>query len=158
MDNDRVLRIPRKPEERANGFAAWLEATTARLVAPALRSLQTDFTRKVEAELRDGPALDRFGPRRVAGLLWTEMESRLRQTANDYLLRRALSGIVLDFTARRLGDNWLVGIPERRGDGWAVPLYDRANLLQPVAEVETDADGNILSDDATLRTRLKVEW
>lgn len=153
---DNLICVPRKPEERAEKFATWREMILARTITPLLRRLRMAFGRTIEAELPKD--LQRFGPARVAALLWTETESHLRHVATEYLLRYALSGIVLNFSSRRLGDNWLVGIPERRAEGWLVPLYASTTPSEPVAFIETDGDGNILSDDVELRRILKVEW
>ena len=158
--NNTSLRVPRQPAERQDGFRAWLDVFAAQGFEHWLnsykRTLAQDIQREVLAafpEVFGGLRNRELVRETVETLIWPEIEPLLRGRAEELLLAYAVRGIVLAWASRRLGDNLLVGLPERRGTGWQVPLHWHATKAY-VASVELDADGEVLSDAEALRAVL----
>ena len=86
----------------------------------------------------------------VETLIWPELEPLLRDRAEELLLIYAVRGLTLAWVSRTLGDNLLVGVPERRSAGWSVPLHLRSTKAY-VASVELNPDGEVLSNAEELR-------
>lgn len=158
--NNTSLRVPRQRAERQDGFRPWLDAFSAQGFEHWLNSYKRRIAQDIQSEVLSAfPEV--FGGLRnrelvretVETLIWPEMEPLLRSRAEELLLAYAVRGIALAWASRKLGDNLLVGLPERRGTGWQVPLYLHATKAY-VASVELDADGEILSDAEALRTVL----
>ena len=156
--NNTSLRVPRQPAERQDGFRAWLDVFAAQGFEHWLKSykrtLALDIQREVLAafpEVFGGLRNREIVRETVETLIWPEMEPLLRNRAEELLLAYAVRGIALAWTSRKLGDNLLIGLPERRGAGWQVPLHLNTTKAY-VASVELDADGEILSDAEALRT------
>ena len=154
------LRVPRQRAERQDGFRAWLDAFAAHGFEHWLNSYKRRIAQDIQREvLAAFPEV--FGGLRnrelvretVETLIWPEIEPLLRSRAEELLLAYAVRGIVLTWASRRLGDNLLVGLPERRGTGWQVPLHWHATKAY-VASVELDAEGEILSNAEALRAVL----
>ena len=158
--NNTSLRVPRQPAERQDGFRAWLDVFAAQGFEHWLnsykRTLAQDIQREVLAafpEVFGGLRNRELVRETVETLIWPEIEPLLRSRAEELLLAYAVRGIALAWASRRLGDNLLVGLPERRGTGWQVPLHWQATKAYAVS-VELDADGEVLSDAEALRAVL----
>jgi hypothetical protein len=158
--NNTSLRVPRQRTERQDGFRPWLDAFSAHGFEHWLNSYKRQIAQDMQREVLSAfPEV--FGGLRnrelvretVETLIWPEIEPLLRDRAEELLLAYAVRGIALAWASRKLGDNLLVGLPERHGTGWQVPLHLHATKAY-VASVELDADGEILSDAGALRAVL----
>lgn len=152
------LRVPRQQAERQDGFRAWLDAFAAQGFEHWLNSYKHQIAQDIQSEvLAAFPEV--FGGLRnrelvretVETLIWPEIEPLLRSRAEELLLIYAVRGVTLAWASRQLGDHLLVGVPERTSAGWQVPLHLRATKAR-VAEIELDANGEIMSDLASLRS------
>lgn len=143
-------RVPRQPEERRDGFRLWLDAFAAHGFEHWLNSYKRQLARKIQTEtLSAFPEFSGLRNREiiretVETLVWPEIEPLLRSRAEELLLTYAVRGLALTWTSRNLGDNLLVGVPERRRTGWQVPLHLRGNQTY-AASLKMNQDGEVLS-------------
>lgn len=158
--NNTSLRVPRQPAERQDGFRAWLDRFAAQGFEHWLnsykRTLALDIQREVLAafpEVFGGLRNRELVRETVETLIWPEMEPLLRSRAEELLLTYAVRGLTLAWASRKLGDNLLVGLPERHSTGWQVPLHWQTTKAY-VASVELDANGDVLSNAEALRAVL----
>lgn len=148
-------RVPRQPEERRNGFRPWLDAFAAHGFEHWLNDYKRELARTIQKETLS--AFPEFGDLRnretirqtVETLVWPELEPLLRNRAEELLLTYAVRGLALTWASRTLGDNLLVGVPERQKTGWRVPLHLRGNQTY-AASLELSQEGEVLSEAEVL--------
>jgi hypothetical protein len=160
--NSTSLRVPRQHAERQNGFRSWLDAFAThgfehwlnsyrhRIAQDIQREMLLEFP-EVFAGLRNRELIRET----VETLLWPEIEPLLRNRAEELLLTYAVRGIALAWTSRNLGDNLLVGIPERNNMGWRVPLHFRGTEVR-VAQVDLDLNGEVLSEIGAMQAAVGI--
>lgn len=151
-------RIPRQREERRDGFRLWLDAFAAHGFDHLLNSYKRQIAQDIQREMLlafpevlSGLQNRELIRETIETLIWPEMEPILRDRAEELLLTYVIRAIALAWASRYLGDNLLAGLPERQRTGWIVPLYLRSTKAR-VAQVDLDADGEILSEVVTLQS------
>ena len=160
--NNTSLRVPRQRAERQDGFRPWLDAFAAHGFEHWLNAYKHKIAQDIQSEVLlafpevfDGLRNRELVRETVETLIWPEMEPLLRNRAEELLLTYAVRGIALAWASRNLGDNLLVGVPERRSTGWQVPLHLRSTKAH-VADIKLDADGEILSEVEALRAVIET--
>ena len=158
--NDTSLRVPRERTLRQDGFRSWLNAFMARGFEHWLNSYKHQIAQDIQSEVLlalpevfGGLRNRQLIRRTVETFIWPELEPLLRDRAEELLLIYAVRGIALTWTSRNLGDHLLLGVPERHEGGWQVPLHLRSTQAH-VADVDLDANGEILSEAKTLRAAI----
>lgn len=154
-------RVPRQPEERRDGFRPWLDAFAAHGFEHWLNDYKRELARTIQKEtlsafpefsgLRNREAVRQT----VETLLWPEIELLLRSRAEELLLVYAVRGLALTWASRNLGDNLLIGVPERQKTGWRVPLHLRGNQTY-AASLKLNKDGEVLSEAEKLLADIKA--
>jgi len=148
LREDSSLRVPRNPEARAEAFKAWHKAYARERLSPWLRAWKSRAAREVHVSA--APLHTAEQRRRLfAHLIWPEVEQALRQRADDVLHVYAIRGLALNWVRRKISDGLLVGVPERAGEQWRVPLYLRGSGAK-TGELELSADGVVLADASAL--------
>lgn len=136
---DLTLRVPRDPEDRADGFAQWLGIWKDRL-SPAI---QDEFHRQFP------PIAERLSPDylsdMVSELVWPQVKPTL--------LAFAIRGLARPWVSGKLGDALLLGIPEFLAGEWIVPLWlnGHSGIL---GQVVLDHNGNIVQERNPTREQL----
>jgi len=156
------LRVPRHSVERQNGFRPWLDAFAAHGFGHWLNSYKRQLAQDIQSEMLLAFPEDFAGLRNreliretVETLLWPEIEPLLRNRAEELLLTYAVRGIALAWTSRNLGDNLLVGIPERHSMGWRVPLHLRSTEVR-VTSINMDANGEVLAEIKAMQAAVGI--
>ena len=135
--SDYTLRVPREPQDRADGFSRWLTHQQERLAPDA------------EARLRQ-ELPDNLGDLPQDILHSTFLEGVWPQ-AESLLLSYALRGLARAWVSRNLGDAIALGEPEWTDSLWKVPLKLDGKTIGLVA---LDRDGNILTERSSSRDEL----
>jgi len=135
FDADHSIRVPRRPEERLNQFAAWLARVRPAVAAVDRTEFENEFPNLTE-KLRDPAAIQRILDQHV----WAHVEEDFR--------RWAVRSLALAWTGRHIGDAVAVGWPDRADDHWRVPLCARDREGE-VGQVMLDLDGSVLLPAST---------
>ena len=149
-------RVPRQPEERKDGFRVWLDAFASHGFEHWLNDYKHQLAGSIQQEvLLSFPEFKSLRNRdtireMVETTLWAEMEPLLRNRAEELLLTYALRGLALTWVGRNLGDNLLVGMPERQGSDWLVPLHARGTEVL-ITSILLDKNGEVLSEAEKVR-------
>lgn len=152
-------RVPRQPEERRDGFRPWLNTFAAHGFEHWLNSYKHQLARRIQTEtLSAFPEFSGLRNREmiretVETLVWPEIEPLLRDRAEELLLVYAVRGLALTWASRNLGDNLLIGVPERQETGWLVPLHLRGSQAY-AASLKLNRDGEVLSEAEKLLTKI----
>lgn len=159
--SDTSLRVPRRQEDRQDGFRPWLDAYGTGGFDQWLVSYKHQLSGQLQGEvLSTFPEIfmrlqnKNLVRETVETLIWPEVKPLLKRRAEDLLLTYAVRGIALAWVSRNVSDCLLLGVPEKRDGGWRVPLHQRTTRVR-VGEIVLDPDGAVLSDAGALRTEVE---
>ncbi|HZT43912.1 MAG TPA: hypothetical protein VFA07_17225 [Chthonomonadaceae bacterium] len=138
---DVSIRIPRTESERQNEFEHWLAAYREKL-GPAME----------EAFRIEFPSLYKHKQLRPQTIRQT-VEEHLWPLIEDELRSYAIRGVASAWVSKHMGDATTIGLPQREGSYWRVPLGVN-KYGENLGQVVLDADGNVITDLTTTRKQL----
>ena len=142
------LRVPKTEQERAHGFALWLNGWHTKIWT----EFQSRFVKELNALLAtdvDAEAVQQFTQKRV----WPHWEQPVWEHFQPKLLSYALLGQACAWGRKNIGDAALYGDPRLEGNLWQVTL-GVSGCGENLGQITLDADGSIVLDQTTTRQEL----
>ena len=142
------LRVPKTEQERAHGFALWLEGWRAKIWADFQSRFLKEFNALSTADV-DAEAVQQFTQKHV----WPHWEQPVWEHFQPKLLSYALLGQACIWGRKNIGDAALYGDPRPDGNLWRVTL-GVPGYGENLGQITLDADGSIVLDQTTTRQEL----
>ena len=134
-----LLRVPRTPEQRVNGFAVWLEEWRnkfALIIASALRceapTMFADMPEDILAEI-------------IARQVWPDVVPFLQSYAVLYQAG--------EWGRKHFGDATIYHEPVQEGSTWRVPIGN-VGCDARLGQIVLDTDGNVIESLTSTRAQL----
>ena len=147
MESSR-LRLPRRAEERQNGFEKWLAEYREGLAESLFRELAGRLGGTAESGNDPEPTGADLATR-----IWPLVEAELQARAERFLVHHAVRGLALNWLSRHIGEGLVVAEADHLGKFWRVSLLDKRDRGY-VAALALDEDGNVLTEVPALRAAL----